>query len=68
MFHKLLLSVAALTLAACGAETTSANQASKTDANEAQAPKQDITTQDLGNGFYMLLGPGHYRCAHSLRY
>ena len=58
MLKTLLLSAAAITLAACGAETTSAHQASKTDANEAAAPKQDITTQELGNGFYMLLGPG----------
>lgn len=58
MLNKLLLSVAVIGLAACGAETTSAHQASKTDANEAAAPKQDITTQELGNGFYMLLGPG----------
>lgn len=58
MLNKLLLNAAVIALTACGAETTSAHQASKTDANEAAAPKQDITTQDLGNGFYMLLGPG----------
>ena len=68
MLKKLLLGAAILSLTACGAETTAEPQAakpeatksatSKTDANEAAAPKQDITTQDMGNGFYMLLGPG----------
>jgi len=62
MLKKLLLATAATILAACGAETTSAQatktETSKTDANEAAAPKQDITTQELGGGFYMLLGPG----------
>lgn len=62
MLKTLLLSAAIFGLTACGAETTSAQatkpEASQTDANEAAAPKQDITTQDLGGGFYMLLGPG----------
>jgi len=66
MLNKLLLSAAALSLIACGAESTSAQasktNASKTDANEAAAPAKslgkDITTQELGGGFYMLLGPG----------
>lgn len=61
MLKKILLSVAAITLSGCGAETTSA-QANKTDSTAetktVQTPKQDITTQDLGGGFYMLLGPG----------
>jgi len=61
MLKKILLGAAALGLAACGAETTSA-QATKTDAKpaakEVEAPKQDITTQELGDGFYILLGPG----------
>ena len=61
MLKKLLLSGAAFSLMACGAETTSA-QATKPDAKPAaktaEAPKRDITTQELGDGFYMLLGPG----------
>lgn len=66
MLKFLFLSGAALALIACGAETA-ADQASKTpsantDATEAvkleAAPAKDITTQDLGDGFYMLLGPG----------
>jgi len=57
MFNKLLLGVAAISLTACGAETTSA-QAAKTETKAAEAPKQEITTQELGGGFYMLLGPG----------
>jgi len=62
MLNKFLLGIAAIALVACGAESTSAQASktstSKTDANEAAAPKQDITTQELGGGFYMLLGPG----------
>ena len=61
MLKKLLLGTATIMLVACGAETTSA-QANKNEvepeSKTAQAPKQDITTQDLGGGFYMLLGPG----------
>ncbi len=61
MLKKILLSAAIIGLTACGAETTSA-QATKVEAkpetNTAAAPKKDITTQDLGEGFYMLLGPG----------
>jgi len=57
MFNKLLLGVAAISLTACGAETTSA-QAAKTETKAAEALKQEITTQELGGGFYMLLGPG----------
>lgn len=66
MLKKTILSTAAIALAACGSDATSA-QAAKTDAkpakseataNTAAAPKQDITTQELGDGFYMLLGPG----------
>ncbi|MEP3889950.1 MAG: MBL fold metallo-hydrolase [Hellea sp.] len=67
MLKTLLISGAALALIGCGAQTTTAqaskteaskSEASKTDANEAAAPAQDITTKDLGGGFYMLLGPG----------
>ena len=63
MLKDVLLSAAVVALAACGAETTSAHQgsqdqATKKEVTEAAAPKQDITTQELGNGFYMLLGPG----------
>lgn len=62
MLKTLLMSAAALALAACGAETSVAQNSkttpSKTDANEAAAPAKDITAQDLGDGFYMLLGPG----------
>lgn len=61
MLKKIVLGAATIALAACGAETTSA-QANKTEAKAepqtTQAPKQDITTQELGDGFYMLLGPG----------
>ena len=61
MLKKIMLSTAAITMTACGAETTSA-QASKskikTETTGTEAPKRDITTQDLGDGFYMLLGPG----------
>mgnify|MGYP000185295038 CR=1 FL=1 len=53
-----LLSTAAIALVACGGETTSAQHVTKTDAAAAAAAKKDITTQELGNGFYMLLGPG----------
>lgn len=58
MLKKMILSAAVIGLAACGAETTAAPQDTKTPTNEVTAPKQDITTQELGNGFYMLLGPG----------
>ena len=61
MLKKLLFGTLAISLTACGAETTSA-QATKTETKAAtktaEAPKQDITTQELGDGFYMLLGPG----------
>ena len=61
MLKKLFLGVVAISFTACGAETTSA-QATKTepkvDAKTTEAPKQDITMQELGDGFYMLLGPG----------
>ena len=61
MLKKIFLGVVAISFTACGAETTSA-QATKTepkvDAKTTEAPKQDITTQELGDGFYMLLGPG----------
>lgn len=61
MLQKLLLGTAFIALAACGAETTAA-QASKTETKAttktAQTPKQDITTQKIDDGFYMLLGPG----------
>lgn len=61
MLKKLFLGAIAISLTACGAETTSA-QATKTepkvDTKTTEAPKQDITTQELGDGFYMLLGPG----------
>ncbi|WP_051279855.1 MBL fold metallo-hydrolase [Hellea balneolensis] len=58
MLKHLLFTAAVIGLAACGAETTAEPQASKTDIKEAATPKQDIKTQDLGDGFYMLLGPG----------
>ena len=64
MLKKILLSAAALTMAACGAaETTSAQSTKvetqlKPEANTVEVPKRDITTQELGDGFYMLLGPG----------
>jgi len=63
MLKKVLLSAATIGLVACGAETTSAQSTKikakpKTNMAAAQTPKQDITTQDLGGGFYMLLGPG----------
>ena len=61
MLKRMLLSAAVIILAGCGAETTSAqsnNTEAKTETKAVQAPKQDITTQDLGDGFYMLLGPG----------
>jgi len=61
MLKKLILSVAGVTLAACGSDTTS-DQAiiteAKPETKTVEAPKRDITTQDLGDGFYMLLGPG----------
>jgi len=61
MLKKIILGVAGITLAGCGSETTSA-QATKTETQSetktVEAPKRDITTQDLGDGFYMLLGPG----------
>ena len=66
MLKFLLLSGAALALVACGAETTGAQVSKSPSANadkketvKAEAPPaKDITTQDLGDGFYMLLGPG----------
>ena len=61
MLKRMLLSAAVIILAGCGAETTSAqsnNTEAKAETKAVQAPKQDITTQDLGDGFYMLLGPG----------
>jgi len=62
MLKKILLGSVIITLAACSAETTAvaqkAESAQKSEAVKTEAPKQDITTQDLGGGFYMLLGPG----------
>ena len=68
---KKILLLSAVFLAACSqAETTTqqtpqaelsakAEQQSKTETKAAAAPaKPNITTQDLGGGFYMLLGPG----------
>jgi len=50
-----------VTLAACGSDTTP-DQAiiteAKPETKTVEAPKRDITTQDLGDGFYILLGPG----------
>ncbi len=63
MFNKLLMSGAVLALVACGAETGAAEKTAETPAAQKtepakSTPKQDITAQDLGNGFYILLGPG----------
>lgn len=61
MFKQLLLGTAVLALAACTGETSSAQSSkseAKTELKTAEAPKRDITTQELGDGFYMLLGPG----------
>jgi len=62
MLKKLILSGAVLALTACGAKTEASAQASSQSADKpaakTEAPKQDITTQELGDGFYMLLGPG----------
>ena len=61
MLKKIMLGATTITLASCGAETTSAQankNVVKAETQTVQTPKQDITTQDLGGGFYMLLGPG----------
>ena len=60
MSKKLLIAVSALALAACGAETEAVAQKADTAEKPAATSqaKPDITTQDLGGGFYMLLGPG----------
>ena len=62
MLKTFFLSAAALSLIACGSEMTSEQdlktQPSKNAPSEAPTPKKDITTKDLGEGFYMLLGPG----------
>ena len=57
MTKTIFLILSALALSACSAHTEAAPQA-KTEAATTDAPKSDITTDDLGNGFYRLVGPG----------
>ena len=63
MLRKLILGSALFMLTACGAQTSTAvaqnkQSAKDTKTAETQTPKQDITTQKIGEGMYMLLGPG----------
>lgn len=71
MLKTFLLGSVILALTACGADSTSVAQQSqekpaeaikvktiKAKANEVATKKHDITTQQLSEGMYMLLGPG----------
>ena len=58
MLKNIALSAAVIILSGCSAETTSAQTNNKNDPNATKASNPDITTQELGGGFYMLLGPG----------
>ncbi len=68
MLKKIMTGACAFALMACGnvagdmdasAQTTSDQKTSaKKGADEGKTPKQDITTQNLSEGMYMLLGPG----------
>ena len=63
MLRKLILGSALFMLTACGAQTSTGvaqnkQSAKETKTEQTQAPKQDITTQKIGEGMYMLLGPG----------
>ena len=58
MLKNIALSAAVIILSACSVETTSAQTKNKNDPNATKASNPDITTQELGGGFYMLLGPG----------
>jgi len=68
MLKKMMTGACAFALMACGnvagdmdasAQTTSDQKTSaKRGADEGKTPKQDITTQNLSEGMYMLLGPG----------
>ncbi|WP_409432532.1 MBL fold metallo-hydrolase [Litorimonas sp. RW-G-Af-16] len=58
MLKSVLLSVSVLALIACGAQS-SADAAPAPEQSKAAAPvEKNITIKDLGNDFYMLLGPG----------
>jgi len=58
MLKNIALSAAVIILSGCSAETTSAQTNNKTEPKVTKASNPDITTQELGGGFYMLLGPG----------
>jgi len=66
MFKKIILSAAIVALSACNADSSTAAEQSNPSETEsvkaktvqAETPKQDITTQKLSDGMYMLLGPG----------
>jgi len=68
MLKKMMTGACAFALMACGnvagdmdasAQTTSDQKTSaKRGADEGKTPKQDITTQNLSEGMYILLGPG----------
>jgi len=68
MLKKIMTGACAFALMACGnvagdmdasAQTTSDQKTSaKKASDEGKTPKQDITTQNLSEGMYMLLGPG----------
>ncbi len=66
MPKRILLSVAAMSLASCAVDSPPAQSAkneviseTKTaETQSAETARRDITTEELGGGFYMLLGPG----------
>ena len=63
MLRKLILGSALFMVTACGAQTSTAvaqnkESAKETKTEQTKAPKQDITTQKIGESMYMLLGPG----------